>query len=147
MRADAAHAFQGCGACPDAHAVDTDRAATVACLGCHDDEHSRAQRHSPHASAGVTCATCHLPRIEVRDDEASTGKRVAVMHDNGFTLEPRDRMARVVCLQCHGIELALSALYDEASVRSSFAGPPARLHPSIDMVRQAPTARPGSGDR
>jgi predicted CXXCH cytochrome family protein len=126
----------GCATCHDPHALDVDYAATSACLGCHADEHSRAFASSPHARAEVTCATCHLPRIEV--DTADGRGRVAVVHNNSLTLAPRDRMAAMVCVKCHAIDLALSALFDEASVRSNFTLPAARVHPSIDMACTAP---------
>jgi hypothetical protein len=112
-----------------------DYAATSACLNCHADEHSRAFTSSPHAGTEVTCATCHLPRVEAETPDGHG--RVAVVHNNSFTLAPRDRMAALVCVKCHDIELALSALFDEASVRSNFAHGSVRTHPSIQMARSA----------
>ncbi|MGH8566471.1 MAG: hypothetical protein ACREXU_00265 [Gammaproteobacteria bacterium] len=54
-----------------AHRFDTRHAAVEACLGCHDDTHSRAYRASPHGrlweaeragrdapGSGVSCAAC-----------------------------------------------------------------------------------------
>jgi predicted CXXCH cytochrome family protein len=135
MRRDAEHAGLGCGTCHDAHGLDTRYAAVRACLSCHADQHSRAYLDSPHAAVSVTCATCHLPRLEV--SERAGGTRVAVHHDNNFTLQPRDRMARQVCLQCHSLELAFASLFDEQVVRSNFLRAPQRPHPAIEMLRTA----------
>jgi hypothetical protein len=135
MNADAYGSELGCATCHDPHALDVDYASTSACLVCHADEHSRAFASSSHARTEVTCATCHLPRVEV--ETADGHGRVAVVHNNSLTLAPRDRMAAMVCVKCHDIELALSALFDDASVRSNFALASARTHPSIEMARTA----------
>jgi len=135
MRSDPENDAVGCAACHDAHALDTQRAAVEACLGCHDDEHSRNYPHSPHAAAGVTCATCHLPRIEVAREQG--GLRVAVQHNNSLTLQPSDRMARMVCLDCHSLELSFAALFDVDVVRTNFARMPARSHSAIEMLQAA----------
>jgi hypothetical protein len=126
----------GCGACHEAHRVDTAFAATTACLGCHADRHSLAFEASPHARTGaglggepVTCATCHLPRTA-----HAGGERVGVDHGNTFTLQPRDRMLAAVCLDCHGLAFAMSSLYDEALVESNFSGRPQGVHPTIALL-------------
>jgi hypothetical protein len=137
MKADA-HGSLGCGTCHDPHSVDTRRAAVEACQGCHDDRHTRAFEESPHArtlrhsrgeerpaAASVTCATCHLPRVEHEQDGR---RRVAVHHRNTLTLRPRDRMLKLVCQDCHGLRFALSALYDDALVAANFSGRPAHIH-------------------
>lgn len=142
---EAAPAHLRCSTCHDAHSVDTSQAAVEACLLCHDDAHSRAYLDSPHgrawragpaaprpAATAVTCATCHLPRVERRDE---AGRRVAVDHRNTQTLRPPDRMARSVCLRCHGLPLALASLLDERLVESNFNGRPARSAEAIAMVR------------
>jgi hypothetical protein len=134
----------GCGACHEPHSADTRRAAVDACLGCHDDRHSLAFAASPHArtllhsrgeerpaAASVTCATCHLPRVEHEEDGRA---RVAVHHSNTLTLRPRDRMLKTVCLDCHGLRFALSALYDDGLVAANFAGRPAAVHPTARMA-------------
>jgi hypothetical protein len=128
----------GCGTCHEPHSVDTRAAAVEACRACHDDRHTRAFAASPHArtlmhsrgeerpaAASVTCATCHLPRVE---HESEGGWRVAVNHGNTLTLRPRDRMLKMVCQDCHGLRFALSALYDDALVERNFAGRPTRVH-------------------
>jgi hypothetical protein len=80
----------------------------------------------------VTCATCHLPRVETRVDGK---RRVAVDHHNSLTLRPPDRMARRVCMGCHGLPMALSSLLDERLVENNFRGRPARTAEAIAMVR------------
>jgi predicted CXXCH cytochrome family protein len=75
MKQTATELTLGCNSCHGAHRFDRDRAAVSACEGCHDDDHTRAYRDSPHFVAwqlevreeaepgtGVSCATCHLPR-------------------------------------------------------------------------------------
>lgn len=134
----------GCGTCHEPHGVDTRRAAVEACLSCHDDGHSRAFLDSPHGAtwrasatgsrppaSAVSCATCHLPRVESGDQD----RRVAVNHHNTLTLARPDRMAKLVCMDCHGLPFALSSLLDERVVRASFRGRPARMSEAISMVR------------
>jgi len=122
---------QGCATCHDPHSVDTRRAAVDACLACHDDEHSRAFPKTKHFTAGVTCATCHLPRMIV---EAAGKKRVAVAHDNSFTLHPRDTMGTLVCAKCHGVPFVLSTLHDPVLAQNNFAGRPATRHETLSMI-------------
>ena len=142
-----------CSTCHDAHTVDTRRAAVDACLLCHDDAHSRAYLASPHGQAwragaagarpganAVTCATCHLPRLET---EADGKRRVAVHHRNTLTLGPPDRMAKLVCMDCHGLPLALASLLDERLVANNFRGRPARTADAIAMVRALEPAPDG----
>jgi predicted CXXCH cytochrome family protein len=140
MRPEADGAALSCSSCHDVQALDTGHAAADACLGCHADEHSLSYRGAPHAATGVTCATCHLPRMDVADP-AAAGGRVAVNHNNSFTFEPRDRMARMVCLQCHSLELALSSLYDETAVRTNFAHAPRGPHKAVQMLLALPAQR------
>jgi hypothetical protein len=126
----------GCGSCHEAHRVDTVRAATTACLGCHADRHSRAFAASPHArstrgsSGGAfTCATCHMPRTT-----SGAGAKVVVEHGNTLTLRPRDRMLGGVCLDCHGLAFAMSSLYDDGLVETNFRGRPRVAHQTIDVL-------------
>lgn len=139
-----------CGTCHDPHAVDTRPAATEACLTCHDDEHSRNFKASTHAAlpgateaaspSAVTCATCHLPRTEVTDE---AGRHVAVNHNNSFTLRPTDRMARMVCLHCHGLELSLTSVLDPRLVASNFDGRPSDRHPTFSLIESHLLERKG----
>lgn len=126
MKASAARRELGCTSCHGAHDFDTRRAAVEACLECHDDEHSRAYQDSPHfrlwqeelagtlpPGAGVSCATCHLPR-----------ERSLVSHNQSAMMRPAEKMLRPVCSSCHGVDFALAALADEVSVRRNFRGQP-----------------------
>lgn len=133
-----------CATCHDPHRLDTRRAAVEACLGCHDDTHSRRFGASPHATTAaqdpeavrvapgaVTCATCHLPRMRVQTDE---GMRVLVNHNNSYTARPRDRMAKVVCTACHGFPFALAAVLDDGLVATNFRGRPVKRHDTFKMI-------------
>ena len=70
MKSEASGRSLDCASCHGAHEFDTRRAAVDGCLGCHDDQHSRAFKGSPHhelwvaeqagrapENSGVTCAT------------------------------------------------------------------------------------------
>ena len=127
----------GCTSCHGAHAFDTRRAAVTACLGCHDDEHSRSYRGSPHDApwladpggrSGASCATCHLPRI-------SEAGETHVRHGQNDNLRPSDKMARDVCTACHGLSYALDTLADPALVARSFRGKPSVHVKSFEMAR------------
>jgi formate-dependent nitrite reductase cytochrome c552 subunit len=135
MRAEARHEALGCTSCHAAPAFDTRRAAVEACLGCHADRHSLAYEGSAHQAlwkkelagelppgSGVSCASCHMPRVEHRDEDLGT-RRTLVQHNQSETLSPREKMARPVCLSCHGLGFSLDAL----------AG---RRVESLGMVRQ-----------
>jgi predicted CXXCH cytochrome family protein len=146
MKAEAAHRELGCGSCHEAHGLDILQAAVESCEGCHDDAHTRAYRQSAHfrlwqrerrepeafAGTGVSCATCHLPRKEV-------GDRVRVEHNQNANLRPNEKMAREVCLRCHGLPFSLDALADAALAQRNFSGAPARVSESFRMAlaRQA----------
>lgn len=134
MRAEARDKELGCVSCHGAHRFDTRRAATEACLGCHDDEHSRAFERSPHARARrpeITCATCHLPREPHQQDEVSG---VRVQHNQNWNLRPNEKMAKGVCLSCHGLPFTLDALADPRLIANNFRGQPARHVESVDWA-------------
>jgi hypothetical protein len=122
MNPDAAHRELGCTSCHAAHRFDTRKAATEACVGCHRGPHIEAQAGSAHRANGVTCASCHMPRVEWRDEDSGE-KRILVQHNQNETLEPSEKMIRPVCLHCHGLGFSIDAL----------AG---RRVASLDMVRQ-----------
>jgi predicted CXXCH cytochrome family protein len=134
----------GCTSCHGAHGFDLRRAAAEACEGCHDDPHTRAYRGSRHfqlwadelagrtlAGTGVSCASCHLPRLPVTTGGAV---RIQVQHDQSANLRPADRMAREVCLPCHGLAFSLAALADGALVRSNFQGSPRAPDTGMDLL-------------
>jgi hypothetical protein len=148
MHGDAARHELGCTSCHKAHRFDTRRAEVEACLGCHADRHSLAYEGSPHQrllaaeragelaqGSGVSCASCHLPRVEHRT--ADDVKRVLVQHNQNDTLRPAEKMIRPVCLQCHGLRFAIDALADAPLVAANFRGRPAATVKSIDWALAA----------
>jgi hypothetical protein len=148
MRAQAHDKTLGCTTCHGAHRFDTRRAAVESCLGCHDDGHSRAYKASSHYAlwqrelkgelprgSGVTCATCHLPRIDYRTPDYV--KRVLVQHNQNDSLDPNDKMIRPACLNCHGLGFSLDALADPRLIANNFQGKPTVHIESIEMAEQA----------
>lgn len=144
MQPDAHDRDLGCTSCHGAHAFNTHAAAAVACLECHNDEHSRAYDGSPHhrlwqaelkgavpSGRGVSCATCHLPR-EIHKQGDATGVRVE--HNQNWNLRPNEKMAKSVCLNCHGLGFTLDALADPALIANNFSGQPARHVESVDWA-------------
>jgi len=122
-----------CLSCHGAHKFDVQQAAVENCLGCHADEHSLAYKESPHAElwekelsgelpegSGVSCASCHMPRVEI--DVSEWMERVVVMHNQNATLVPNEKMIRPSCLECHGLEFSINALSDEELVKKNFKG-------------------------
>jgi hypothetical protein len=146
MRPEARDRPLGCDTCHGAHAYDRRRAQADACLGCHDDRHSRGWASSRHARAfrlelsgaaepetGVSCATCHLPRRRHRVRGADA---VHVEHDASAALRPREKMLRGVCLRCHGLGFALDALADAELMARNFNGRPSAHVESLEMVER-----------
>ena len=70
---------------------------------------------------------------------------VGVDHDNTRTLRRPDRMARRVCMRCHGLPMALASLLDARLVANNFRGRPAGTAEAIDMVRALADARGNEG--
>jgi hypothetical protein len=136
----------GCTTCHGAHRFDTPAEAQVeVCLGCHDDEHSKAYLGSPHhrlwqaeragtapKGTGVSCATCHMPRMSVEDESGLD--RVVANHNQSYSLRPHEKMVRSVCADCHGLAFTLDALADSALGRRNYAGRPAVHVQSIDWA-------------
>ena len=142
---DALHRELTCNSCHGAHRYDTRKAAVDSCIACHDDEHSRNYAASKHAQlwrdelagraparSGVSCASCHMPRVE-RELESGS-RRVLVDHNQNDNLRPRDKMIRSVCENCHGLAFSIDALADRALVERNFDGLPAHHVESIDMA-------------
>ena len=147
MKADAHTKTLGCASCHGSHTFDTRKAQVEACMGCHDDKHTRAYLDSPHhelwkkelagaapAGSGVTCATCHLPRVEHRQDDV---KRVLVQHNQNDTLRPAEKMIRPVCMSCHGLGFSIDALADLTLAFNNYRGKPQKHIRSIDMALEA----------
>jgi predicted CXXCH cytochrome family protein len=141
----------GCNSCHIAHTfnprAETRDAAVDVCLGCHADEHSHAYKDSSHfklwelerkrkaePGTGVSCATCHLPREELKEGDAS---RTRVQHNQNDNLRPNDKMLRGVCMSCHGLGFSMDALADRALIDRNFNGRPStKLHvKSLDWVK------------
>lgn len=153
MARDAHGAALDCVSCHAAHRFDTRKAAVESCLGCHVDRHSLAYERSPHAAlwkkelagvapagSGVSCASCHLPRVDLR--LVDLGMKVTlVQHNQNETLQPNEKMIRPVCLECHGLAFSIDALADRALVQSNFTGRPSRHVPSLDMAAERQSRR------
>lgn len=129
-----------CSTCHRPHEVDTARAAVEACASCHDDPHTRAYFGSPHhglwqaertgrmpPGAGVSCATCHMPRTERRG-------KFATNHNQNDTLRPNGKMIRPVCLDCHGLGFSLETLADTGLIERNFDGTPGVHVESIEWA-------------
>ncbi|VEP16737.1 Cytochrome c552 [Hyella patelloides LEGE 07179] len=141
MKDSAKDLQMNCNSCHNVHSVNTAVAATDSCLTCHNDNHSLNYQNSPHGGIiknlstlprpnerAVTCATCHLPRTIV-------GETVLVNHNNTYTLLPRDRMVKEVCLNCHGVEHAYNSIFDDEIVEANFAHPPTQKMQTFELVR------------
>ena len=149
LKPDAAHLKIGnCNTCHEPHDVDTKAAAVSGCLTCHDDTHTRNYEGSAHhdlwtaelagarAGTGVSCASCHMPRIENRRGE------IVTTHNQNAYLRPNEKMIRSVCLSCHSLDFAIDALADPELVERNFNGRPSVHIESIDWalkrVKQGP---------
>lgn len=146
MREDAAHRQLTCSGCHKPHVDDVAEAAVDACLSCHADDHSMAYTASPHyrvwqqeqqgtlpAGSGVSCATCHMPRVEM--DVNDWLSRTVVDHNQSGNLSPNTKMIRGSCLHCHGLPYAIDALADASLVKSNFKGAPKVHVESTDWAR------------
>ncbi|MGA0197890.1 MAG: cytochrome c3 family protein [Prochlorotrichaceae cyanobacterium] len=152
MQPSAHDRIMNCNTCHDVHSVNTVTAAVDACLSCHNDTHSLNYNQSPHGklfvevkatlprpdAQSITCATCHLPRHVVGNgSNAKTG----VNHNNTFTLLPRDRMVKEVCLNCHGMEYSFNNIFDDEVVESNFAYGSEQDLQTLQMIRAASANR------
>ncbi len=129
-----------CNSCHDVHSVNTQAATVDACLTCHDDQHSKAYKQSRHfqlwqaeqrgqgtEGSGVSCASCHLPRIEV-------DRQIRVQHNQNDNLRPNEKMIRSVCMHCHGLAFSIDALADQKLIQHNFNGEPGQHIESIDWA-------------
>lgn len=123
----------GCTTCHQAHDFNRQKAKVEACASCHNDQHTQAYFNSSHfrlwqaeqagkapAGSGVTCATCHMPGILQRGEDGI--ERTIVTHNQNDNLRPNEKMARGVCLDCHGLGFALDSLADRALINRNFKG-------------------------
>lgn len=145
------HLEHSCDSCHKAHEFDTQTAAVEACLGCHSDEHALAYKDSKHFSSwinelngmspensGVTCATCHMPRIE---KEVKNTKIITVQHNQNWNLRPNEKMIRSVCMNCHSLAFSIDALADEALIKNNFSKRPGIHIESIDWATKRAKSR------
>ncbi|EDY83821.1 hypothetical protein VDG1235_3448 [Verrucomicrobiia bacterium DG1235] len=144
MHAGAGHKELSCVSCHDDHSFETRFAAVNACMSCHDDSHTNSYKESKHyqlwlaesngtapAGTGVSCATCHLPRVEVTEFGETLTK---VLHNQNDVLRPNEKMIRPVCIQCHGVGFSIDALADPNLLENNFSGPSSIHVESLEMV-------------
>jgi len=138
-----------CARCHDAHGPDLRLAAVETCESCHNDTHTRNYRLSAHYArweaetsgtgapgTGVSCATCHLPRTI---DRLGDTPRVWVDHNQNANLRPVDKMARSVCMSCHGLSFSLASLADWGVIEGNFTAKPRAVRTGFDLLtRKAP---------
>ena len=138
-----------CARCHDAHGPDLRVAAVETCESCHNDTHTRNYRLSAHYArweaessgsgapgTGVSCATCHLPRTL---DRLGDIPRVWVDHNQNANLRPVDKMARSVCMSCHGLAFSLASLADRNVIEGNFTAKPRAVRTGFDLLtRKAP---------
>ncbi len=142
MHEQSAHKQLDCSACHSAHGDDTKFAAVDACISCHNDEHTNNYKKSIHyelwqeensgnaePGTGVSCATCHMPRIE-------EGGNVHVQHNQNSNLRPNEKMIRSVCMSCHGLEFSLNSLADSLLIERCFQGQPTVEIDSAQMAKR-----------
>lgn len=147
MTEKSAHLELGCNSCHTAHDYDLQPASVDACLGCHKDDHSLAYKESGHyqlwlreqsgelpEGSGVSCATCHMPRVPM--DVSDWLRRVVVQHNQNATLVPNEKMIRTTCMSCHGLGYSIDSLADEKLIKNNFATPPSIHIESIDMAEK-----------
>ena len=149
MQPDSHGAGLDCNTCHPAHRYDTTFAAAEACLGCHADDHSLAYEDSPHSLTwaeartrgdqeqdalrkGVSCATCHLPRVH----PPGRPRETRVAHNQNDFLRPNEKMIRPVCQDCHGLAFSIDSLADPALITTNFRGRPARRVESIHYASE-----------
>ncbi len=144
FNSDSLNSEHSCTSCHSAHDFNRQVAATESCLNCHADEHSLAYESSPHAllwekeingegeqGTGVSCATCHMPRIITKQ---SGTEIVHIEHNQNLNLRPNEKMIRPICMQCHSLEFSIDALADKNLIKNNFKGQPSEHIESIDWA-------------
>ncbi len=145
MKKEVSHEALDCNSCHGGHRFDVSVAAVESCLECHDDDHSLAYKQSPHyslwqkeingeaeAGTGVSCASCHMPRVN--HDVSEWMSRTIVDHNQSANLSPNTKMVRSSCQHCHGLEFTLDALADETLIKNNFSGSPEKHIPTMDLA-------------
>lgn len=144
MRPDAKDRQLNCGSCHKLHETDTQYASAAACMSCHDDDHTNAYKKSSHfrlwqeviqgsrpEEQGVSCATCHMPRTPIKEQDV---ERTLVQHNQNDNLRPNEKMIRSVCMSCHGLKFSIDALADTRLLKNNFSGKPAIHIKSVDWA-------------
>lgn len=147
MQPSAAGKELTCNSCHNAHAYELKSASVDACLDCHNDRHSLNYKSSSHyqlwlkeqrgespEGSGVSCATCHMPRVQV--DVNDWLRRTVVQHNQNATLVPNEKMIRPACNHCHGLAFTIDSLADETLIENNFNSKPSIHIKSIDMARE-----------
>lgn len=147
MNEDAGHNKLGCNSCHQAHDYKLATASVEACLECHNDEHSTNYTKSSHyelwkkeqsgelpPGSGVSCATCHMPRVSM--DVSDWLRRTVVQHNQNATLKPNEKMIRPACMNCHGLGFSIDALADKNLIDNNFIGKPSVHIESIDLAEK-----------
>ncbi|WP_372796358.1 cytochrome c3 family protein [Pontiella sp.] len=136
MQPHALHRELDCSSCHAGHEMNLQFAAVDACLQCHADDHSLNYKNTAHfqlleegSADGVSCATCHMPRMELGNG------RVGVQHNQNDNLRPNEKMVRSVCMNCHGVEFSLKALADPVQLEQCYAGTPAQDLETMNWIR------------
>lgn len=137
MHASSAHRELNCTSCHAPHRQDVQFAAYEACIQCHNDQHTDNYSRSQHyelwqaelsgeapSGKGVSCATCHMPR----DNDG------LVQHNQNANLRPSEKMARTVCMKCHGLQFTLNSLADSELKTNCFSSAPSAHVKSPQMA-------------
>lgn len=147
MNESAAHEELTCNSCHGAHTYDVSYAAVDGCLQCHSDTHSLSYKESKHYAlwlnqvnnalddnSGVSCASCHMPRIDY--DVSDWLSRKVVDHNQSGNLSPNSKMIRSSCQHCHGLGFTINALADQKLIDNNFQGESSVHVDSIDLARK-----------
>lgn len=147
MDQSSVHKQMNCNSCHQDHSFNVVTASVTACLSCHADQHSQSYQQSKHATlwknetdnsgqagSGVSCASCHMPRINV--DVNDWVSRIMVDHNQSGNLSPNSKMVRQVCMNCHGLDFSLRAMSSQELIENNFStAPPDGEHPSSVLAR------------
>ena len=147
MKKSAAHNQLTCLTCHATHEFNVVEAAVEACLGCHNDKHSLSYKSSSHyklwmqsvsgeipADSGVSCASCHMPRINF--DVNDWVSRIMVDHNQSANFSPNSKMIRSSCIKCHGLPFTLDSLADRDLIEQNFNSRPMVHIETMELVEQ-----------
>lgn len=143
MKADSLNTELTCNTCHKAHDYQMKEVAVEACIGCHDDEHTKAYKRSKHyevwqqemdgqveEGTGVSCAGCHMPKMFNKKQT-----EMVTQHNQNHNLRPNEKMIRDVCMNCHGLQFSLNALADQELIQNNFSSAPKVYVESIDWAK------------